>query len=157
MKREPGETYWARIEDAFDTVGTGGSPRTFLGQFSKLEPRTANLLAAHWCQSEVCNGGFYQFFRNSTGVLAPEALHAFVAMGIPDWASTLRHAMGFFGAEYPRDRRRRHKALPPPAVGKKREDWDPFCQLDRDFYRWLKPDQNRWSNLADRYAIETAA
>ncbi|WP_369973953.1 DUF4375 domain-containing protein [Polaromonas sp. SP1] len=31
-----------------------------------------HLFAVHWCQSEICNGGFMQFFANSTGVLAPE-------------------------------------------------------------------------------------
>ncbi|WP_164468170.1 DMP19 family protein [Caulobacter vibrioides] len=46
----------------------------FLAGFSAVPTPSKHLLATHWLQSEVHNGGFSQFFSNSTGVLAPEAV-----------------------------------------------------------------------------------
>lgn len=39
------------------------------------------MFAAHFCQSEICNGGLGQFFGNSTGGLAPEAVEGFREIG----------------------------------------------------------------------------
>jgi Domain of unknown function (DUF4375) len=151
-KRELGEAYWAKIEGSFDSVDINSDPKLFLAQFTELETRTADLLAAHWCQSEVCNGGLYQFFHNSTGGLAPEAARAFEKIGIPEWAATLRQAMDYFGHDYVRNQQKRQEALPSRVKGQKREEWDPFFQLDEEFYRWLKLDQDHWNKLADAYA-----
>jgi hypothetical protein len=156
-KRQPGNVYWAHIESAFDSVDIYSGPSVFLANCNKLELRTVNLLAAHWCQSEVCNGGFHQFFHNSTGVLAPEALRGFSAMNIVEWEQALGQAMGFFGPKYPREQEERRKALPSPVKSARREVWDPFYELDERFYDWLKPDQDRWNRVADNYATDTAA
>jgi len=41
-----------------------------------------HLYCGHRCQSEVTNGGLYQFFSNTTGLLAPEALFGFREIGL---------------------------------------------------------------------------
>ncbi len=155
--RQPGEAYWARINAAYKRVPIHASPPRFKLQFEKLDAATANLLAAHWCQSEVCDGGFYQFFANSTGILAPEAHRAFREIGALEWSEQVRLALSFFGPEYLRERSARSTALPPPIKGSRRSEWDPFFELDKEFYSWLKPDQDRWNKLADEYANAAAA
>jgi len=73
----PGERYWRLIKPFSRELSIYDGPEVFLYQFRQLPPEVGHLLAAHRCQSEVRNGGFHQFFSNSTGVLAPEALAAF--------------------------------------------------------------------------------
>jgi hypothetical protein len=152
-----GKSYWSVIEEQFEVVSIYDGPRRFLQAYSKLKPHVGHLLAAHWCQSEVCNGGFHQFFGNSTGVLAPEAMEGFAAIGISEWSALLREAMAFFGSSYPRERAAREKLLPKPVRGKKREEWDPFFRLDEEFYAWLRPNAERWEQAADAYARRAAA
>lgn len=101
---ETGMVYWALIEKVFDDVSIYDGPREFQRQFLPLPQKVRHLLAAHWCQSEVCNGGFDQFFLNSTGVLAPEAAEGFRAMGLERAAVLLERAMAKFGERYPRNR-----------------------------------------------------
>jgi hypothetical protein len=50
------------------------------------------LYAAHWCISNVDNGGLLQFFWNSTGILAPEAREGFTIAGLKDLARVLEEA-----------------------------------------------------------------
>jgi Domain of unknown function (DUF4375) len=69
------------------------------------------LFAAHFCQSEIVNGGFSQFFFNSTGVLAPEAIEGFKAIGQVSVAESVQEACALFGDPYPRDRPLRHSKL----------------------------------------------
>jgi hypothetical protein len=76
-----GQLYWSLIEPVWDEIEIYSGPEEFSRTFAGV-PRSAGLLfAAHFCQSEVCNGGFNQFFSNSTGVLAPEAIEGFKAIG----------------------------------------------------------------------------
>jgi hypothetical protein len=100
-------------------------------------------------RTEVCNGGFHQFFSNSTGVLAPEAVEAYRAIGIPEWAEIVAEAMQFFGEPYPRERFDRE--LPERTYGEDREEWDPFYALDERFYDWTR-DGGDWCHVADGYA-----
>lgn len=151
------EGYWSLIEEPFEVVSIYYGPRKFLQAYSKLKPQVGHLLAAHWCQSEVCNGGFHQFFGNSTGVLAPEAVEGFAAIGIPEWSALLEEAMAFFGPSYPRESAAREKRLPKPVHGKKRGEWDPFFGLDEKFYAWLRANEGKWEEAADAYARNAAA
>src|SRR6266550_2922438 len=50
-----GQIYWSVIDPIWDLVSIYGTPELFLHQFSKLSETQQNLLAAHWCQSEVRN------------------------------------------------------------------------------------------------------
>jgi hypothetical protein len=146
--------HWELLEAAFEAVDIYAEPQLFVEQFRRLSTKVGNLLAAHWCQSEVCNGGFLQFFRNSTGVLAPEAVAGFKAIGLAEWAALVEKAMSYFGSAYPRDREERAKLLPRPAEGQRRDDWDPFHELDRKFY---EPLRISWEQSADAYATRADA
>ena len=147
---QPGATYWSLVEPIWDSISIYDGAAIFLRDFRAARPEVGHLLAAHWCQSEVCNGGFHQFFHNSTGVLAPEALNGFRAIGLHEWARLLEEAMRFFGKPYPREQEVRIEKL--PSAAGKRENWDPFYALDEQFYDWLHAEENRFEGAADEYA-----
>jgi len=103
--------YWDLIADAYKKVDIYNGPKAFSRGFQRLPKPVQHLLAAHWCQSEVNNGGFDQFFCNPTGVLAPEAEAGFRAIGLPIVADIVAEAIAAFGLTYPRDREARDAIL----------------------------------------------
>jgi hypothetical protein len=113
------------------------------------------LFAVLWCDPEVCNGGFHQFFSNPTGILAPEAAAGFRAVGLHECAELLDLAIRQFGEPYPRDqsaRDNRLQALERP--GEERRDWDPFYELDDLYY--AAREQSRFSDRVDEFALRNA-
>lgn len=103
-------SYWDLVEPMFQHVDT-----TDVAKYSKsieVVPRAVLLLfAAHFCLSEVHNGGLLQFFWNSTGILAPEAIEGFKAIGMGELASLVRAAAAPLGSPYPREREERWDAM----------------------------------------------
>jgi hypothetical protein len=145
---QPGDLYWQAIEPIWEAISIYDGPTLFLEQFQSVKPHLRHLFAAHWCQSEVYNGGLEQFFWNSTGVLAPEAVEGFLALGLPDCAAILKEAMAFFGAIYPRERSDRTDALdqlPTEAYG------NLFKDLDDRFFAAIGPGSERFNHAADEY------
>jgi hypothetical protein len=140
-----GVDYWSLVEPVGLPLNQSweNGPDEFLRMFRAIRREIGHLYAAHWCQSEVCNGGFHQFFSNSTGLLAPEALEAFQAIGAADWAEILAEAMQHFGT--PSGAARRVLALSP---ARSQREWDPFSRLDKRFYEWA----DNWGDTADAYA-----
>ena len=152
--RNTGIDYWSLIEPVWLKLNESweDGPEEFVRVFCSVSPEIGYLYAAHWCQSEVCNGGLHQFFSNTTGLLAPEALEGFRAIGAAPWAEILAEAMKHFGTPYPRDREQRGKFLPVPH-GRARKEWDPFYDLDERFYEWT----GNWEHAANRYAEQIIA
>ncbi len=149
-----GFDYWTLVEPVWLTLNQSwdNGPVEFVRQFQSVRPEVGNLYAAHWCQSEVRNGGFHQFFSNTTGLLAPEALDGFLAIGAVEWAEILTEAMKHFGTPYPRARDDREVFLP---MRQRRvsDGWDPFHQLDEHFYEWA----DNWDDAANAYAEKAIA
>jgi hypothetical protein len=144
--------YWEQITPLCADLHFSEMPEEFLIKFQRLRPEVGHLFAASWCHGEVCNGGFHQFFSNSTGVLAPEALEAFRAMGQTELAGVLEEAIAFFPTPYPRVRDNRQDFLRENIKQEQystREECDPFSRLDDRFYR-TKP--KSWESVANEYA-----
>jgi len=146
-----GEAYWSLLEPVAEAISIYDGPAQFFRQFHAAPVPARNLFAAHWCQSEVCNGGFYQFFANSTGVLAPEAVTAFQAIGMPQLSAVVASAAAQLGSTYPRERDARCAVLSahPELVLA-------FGELEREFYSLLQADGGGFSNAADAYAQENS-
>jgi hypothetical protein len=103
-------SYWALVEPVFKLIDFRDQESFF--STTAVMPRSVVLLyAAHFCLSEVHNGGFLQFFWNSTGLIAPEAVDGFMAIGMPKLASLLLTTAALLGSPYPRDRDARWDAL----------------------------------------------
>jgi hypothetical protein len=139
--------YWTLVEPIWLPLNRSWDegPEKFVRRFRRVRPEAGNLYAAHWCQSEVRNGGFHQFFSNTTGLLAPEALEAFRAIGAVEWAEILAEAMKYFGTPYPRNRDEREEFL---SMRQSRGRENRFCELDKRFYEWV----DHWKGAANAYA-----
>ena len=72
-----------------------------------LTPGQRSVYALKWLEAEVCNGGFAQYFTNSTGFLWPEAVAGAEIVGVPELSDLLRRAARPLGEPYPRERARR--------------------------------------------------
>lgn len=147
-------SYWELIEKAFDEVDIYSGPATFMNSFQPLPAAVQHLLAAHWCHSEISNGGFDQLFYNSTGVLAPEAEAGFRAIGLPDVADLVGTAIARFGPDYPRDRDTRLAALdrlPHDGSNAYSSRGRCFADLDDRFFELCA----EFDLVADDYAMRT--
>lgn len=143
--------YWTLVEPIWDTVSIYDGGDVFLQQYTASPEASRVLFAAHWCQSEINNGGFEQFFSNSTGVLAPEGVQAFRALGMPETAALIDKAMEVFGPTYPRERSEREDALD-KAWDDFDDDADPFSDLDESFFERVETENGGFESAADHYA-----
>ena len=148
---EPGQRYWQMLAPIWGSVSIYDGAEEFCKQFSQLRPDLGVLFAAHWLNSEVCNGGFHQFFSNPTGVLAPEAHAAFQVLKLNEASALIRKAMDFFGPTYPREQMDR-RAMLNAIEGKTRRECDPFFPLDEVYYRILSSASQRFKLAADEHA-----
>ena len=63
------------------------------------------------CEAEVNNGGFSQFFFNSSGNFSSQLVHAFTEIGAMKTAEICKTALAAFGKELPADLDERRHAL----------------------------------------------
>jgi hypothetical protein len=120
-------------------------PEVFARTFASAPRASGLLFAAHFCQSEICNGGFQQFFGNSTGVLAPGAVEGFREIGQTQISAVVEKAMSLFGSVYPRDRNERQTLLTEVS----RSSFDAFDEM---FYSLIDSEVGGFKPTADRYA-----
>lgn len=133
MDNESLVNYWQIIEPIwYDEELNSDEPDIFLKRFSELSEPQKILFPVHWVNAEVCNGGFHQFFSNTTGILAPEAVLGFRVIKINDFADLVKKTMLFFGDTYPRKREKREELL--MLFGEENEEvWNPFVEADDEF------------------------
>ena len=105
------ESYWEVIEPLFKTVEYGDTPEAFARSIASLPYSSVILFCAHMCLAEVHNGGFFQLFWNTTGVLVPEGIEGFSTIGMPKMVALILEAASPLGSRYPRDRNNRWDAL----------------------------------------------
>ncbi|MCP5520187.1 MAG: DUF4375 domain-containing protein [Verrucomicrobiales bacterium] len=103
--------YWDQIEEAFEAVDIYESYDVFKQGAGGYPEWKIDILAVHWTMSEIANGGLEQYFGNSTGILAPEAVLGFQRIGKPELAVALQKAMALLGEPYPREREQRADRL----------------------------------------------
>jgi hypothetical protein len=142
--------YSELIEDYEDAVEIYGSIDTYLEQINNVPTKVRNLIVLDILIGEVLNGGFLQFFRNPSGIVAPEALVALDAINQPKARALLETAMVHFGSSYPRDCETRRRLFKDTYLldGKLPS---PFDHLDSEFYKFEEYGQDTWSWL-DQYA-----
>lgn len=156
--------YWDLIAPYWERISIYDGPEIFLAQFSTAPEASQNLFATHWAQSEARNGGLSQLFFNSTGVLVPEAVAGFKAIGMPLAAAALGEAMSIFGEPYPRKQAERELVLetapsgnfPKDYVGfhRKAFDFHGLGVLDTRFGDLMSKESGGFIEAANRYALE---
>jgi Domain of unknown function (DUF4375) len=143
------DIYWPIVESAVDKIGVNWeNSAEFWSSFANLSSKEQLLISAHFCDSEICNGGFLQLFSNITGILSGHAQQAFLQFGMPNTAAVFEKALLWFFPEEPLIREKRVEKLTlyrsmielqiPNA---QRSDWDPFLELDELYYN-LKEEEN---------------
>jgi hypothetical protein len=103
--------YWSKIEQAHNEVDIYSGYSAFREAAAKFPEWKIDILAVHWTISEVGNGGLKQFFQNSAGILAPEAVLGFQRIGKSQFAAALQSAMALLGEPYPRVPQARRQRL----------------------------------------------
>jgi hypothetical protein len=97
-----------------------------------LSPGQRALHAIYWLDVEVSNGGIDQFLRNSTGILAPDALEGLLLVGAEAHHRVLASALEEFPKGVPsRDRNERSREM--DLLGEKGEL--ALSAATKDFYR----------------------
>ncbi len=145
--------YWTLVKPVWDKISIYDGPEKFLSEFGRASQKSRTLFAAHWAQSEIMNGGLGQFFSNSTGVLAPEAVEAFRELGMPKCASTLSDAMRFFGETYPRDTTKREQIFE-RFFEENGEDAILVLEQEDAMAAAIEEENGGWDEAADRYATQ---
>jgi hypothetical protein len=143
--------YWKVLEPYWDRIDIYDGPERFLATYRTMPAVVQILYAAHFCESEVANGGLHQFFMNPTGVLAPEAVQAFRAINFSESAAILERAMQFFGTPYQRDQEARIERLE-SVTGETPEQWNPFFHLDEELDISFGVDHRPFYDALDRFA-----
>ena len=151
------EPYWKVVEPIWEEVDIYSGAEAFTKSFMAVRREVGLLYAAFWCQSEVCNGGLGQFFGNSTGVLAPEAVEGFRALGQPQIADLLVQAMGLLGQPYERQRTRRKKLLDLLPTDVYDRIARPRGDLNKKFFELIHSESGGFEAAANRYARGIAA
>jgi hypothetical protein len=94
------------LEDPWDAWGELND-RPLAG----LVPTERLLYALGWLRTELNNGGFDQYFFNSSGDLAETAIEAVRAADVPELASLVITACSLLGHPYPAAREARQERL----------------------------------------------
>lgn len=143
--------YWDFVEPLWDTLLTDDPPDSFLEKFLSSPEVSRNLFAMHWCDCEISNGGFFQFFSNSTGILAPEAIVALRTIGMPQTADVIQRAMRFFDAPYPRHWEQRRANL-----NNIRGQVNDFRAFDEQYFALVETEGGGIEKAANAYATACA-
>ena len=136
--------YWDIVGPVWDVIDIYEGPEVFRQTYNSVPRESGLMFAAHFCQSEVCCGGFEQFFWNPTGVLAPEAVEGFREIGLPQVAALIESAMALLGPPYPRDRVARKVRLSQVPRGA-------LDALDETFFALIKSEEGGFNAVANRY------
>ena len=141
----PSGGYWKFVEPVWDEVVLLEDPDEYLATVTRVGRPRALLCAAFLTYGEVCNGGFEQLFSNSSGMLVPEAIECFRALGMPICADVIDQAASLLGKPFPRERGQRQDKL----NGLYRAQLD---ELAKTFYRHMDIENGGWETAADKYA-----
>lgn len=105
------EDVWDIINPVYDIVNIYGSYEDYLESANIFTLEQRYLLAIIWYYIEVNNGGHYQFFDNSTGIVWEDALNGFKLFGMNEFASNFENVIEYFGGTIPFDREERWELL----------------------------------------------
>lgn len=98
-----------------------------------LAPGLRMVYATWWVEAEVNNGGFNQYFFNSTGQLADQALAGYRLLGLSDYAVLMERAMVAYRTVRPRLEAARRDGSVDAFSGTYADG--PFERLDEEFYQ----------------------
>jgi Domain of unknown function (DUF4375) len=115
-------------------------------EFARLPHKTQVARCIHMLEAEVNNGGFHQFFLNSSGEYVPETLSALAEIGATQTRDLVKRATTVaFPGGYPADPADHRTSL--AAFD---EVADALDLLDTEFYRYVEPLADLVNGYLDR-------
>jgi hypothetical protein len=142
------KTRWTAIEKLWDQINIYDGPDIFLSSYSAAGQPAGLLYAAHFAQSEICNGGFRQLFSNSTGILSPKAAQGFEIIGMHKTAKILMTAMETLGHPFPSERKNRQEIL-------KNVSLETLEDLNERFFEVIETENGGFEAASDSFVIST--
>jgi hypothetical protein len=128
---DPDLTYWTRIEPILQRISIYDGEEEFQRSCEDIPRPLLLVAAAHVALAEVQDGGFLQFFMNSTGIFTAEAIEGFHELEMPRLAAVFSRAAGLFGKPCPRKRKDRWDAML-IASGHSREELETIFTTEED-------------------------
>ena len=116
------------VVDMYDMVG---KKCEYGDAMEKLNKHEMIFYIAQEVEAEVNNGGFWQFFYNSSGDLSNQVVAAFQAIGATQIAEICRKAVDVFGESVPVDREERQELMEQLGL---EEGNEILCECDEAFY-----------------------
>jgi len=120
-----------------------GSYQAYEESLSQFTPEQRHICAIMWYSAEVNNGGHYQFYSNSTGIVWKNALVGLRAIGAPEAAKNLEQSFKVFNGEPGFERSKRNEILD-------NIDLEVFEKIDSKFYKL----DSKLYNLMLKYILE---
>jgi Domain of unknown function (DUF4375) len=103
--------------------------------FTLLDPQIRVVYCLHQLEAEVNNGGFHQFFSNSSGEYVRETIKALTDIGAAKTCDLLKRAVAIcFPEGYPADAKNYESV-----VADLDDVEDDLEQLDQEFFRYAEP------------------
>ncbi len=146
--------YRELIEPVWEEISIYDGPAVYLDGMRAVPEHVGLLFAAHWAYHETGNGGLSQFFQNSTGIVAPEAVRGFRAIGQTSTADVLERAMRRFGRVYPRDRQERQALMVTSDDPNVYVADASFDALDEQMWATVDEESGGFEAAADRFAAQ---
>lgn len=116
------EEFWDILDPIYWTIDIYSSYEEYLNSAKDFTLEQRYLNAISWYFMEVNNGGHFQFFDNSTGIVWEDALNGLKEFGMEELADNFRKVVDLFGGSIPFDREER---------------WNAMDKMDEDFEELL--------------------
>ena len=105
------EDSWDIIKPVYETVNIYNTYEDYLDSAKIFTLEQRYLLAIIWYFIEVNNGGHYQFFDNSTGIVWEDTLKGFELFGMKEHAANFKNLLAYFGGTISFVREKRSELL----------------------------------------------
>ena len=105
------EEFWDILDPIYWTIDIYSSYEEYLNSAKDFTLEQRYLNAISWYFMEVNNGGHFQFFDNSTGIVWEDALNGLKEFGMEELADNFRKVVDLFGGSIPFDREERWNAM----------------------------------------------
>jgi hypothetical protein len=108
---EKADEFWDILDPIYWTVDIYSSYEEYLNSAKDFTLEQRYLNAISWYFMEVNNGGHFQFFDNSTGIVWEDALNGLKEFGMEELADNFKKVVELFGGNIPFDREERWEAM----------------------------------------------
>lgn len=105
------EEFWDILDPIYWNIDIYSSYEDYLNSAGAFTLEQRYLNAISWYFMEVNNGGHFQFFDNSTGIVWEDALNGLKEFGMEELADNFKKVVDLFGGNIPFDRELRWEAM----------------------------------------------